>query len=557
MTEPRENPRAAIEPAAPEESSRPRPEAGAYRQCLQAVQARRKQRFAAAPSEESPRQAEPALKPESPAPAAASDAAALESEKPGAGGPRPAPQAAASPLPASAGERREAAGDEAPAAAAQPQGAKAAENPEESCRQDGAREPETQPAALHDALMPEAPEGEPPASMAGDAPGRAPSEAMPPAGVPVLRALPRFTREKRLGAGLAAAAVLAAGLAAFIAGKSGPGDASPAARDSDGWAASGLTLSLPPVPAPLPADSRSLEKEELRPGSGQAAVPAPSRPAPLVPDIREAARGSSGASPAVPKPASEAEQRYAAPLALQVLKAEPSRGAASGPRSPGASGSGGLIRAKAGSGAARASQLPGRSLLLQKGAVIECVLETRLDTTVPGPAVCVITKDVWSADGRTLLIEKGSKASGEYRGAVQKGLARILLRWDRIVTPRGVALELDSPAADPLGGAGVPGSVDHHWWARFGNALLFSLVQDAFSFGVARETEAAGGVNYYANSTDSMSEIVKEAMAQAGDIPPTLTRPQGSRLSIIAARDLDFSGVYGLEPAEGLEEGAP
>ncbi len=45
-------------------------------------------------------------------------------------------------------------------------------------------------------------------------------------------------------------------------------------------------------------------------------------------------------------------------------------------------------------------------------------------------------------------------------------------------------------------------------------------------------------------------EIVEEAMRQSGDIPPTLTKLQGTRIGIFVARDLDFSGVYRLEASE-------
>ena len=132
----------------------------------------------------------------------------------------------------------------------------------------------------------------------------------------------------------------------------------------------------------------------------------------------------------------------------------------------------------------RASMMPNRNLLLAKGTFIDCVLETRLDTTVPGMTSCVIPRDVYSANGKVLLIERGSKVVGEYQGSVANGLARIFVLWTQIQTPNGVRVNLDSPGTDALGGAGLSGYVDYHWWARFGNALLFTLVQDAFQFGI-------------------------------------------------------------------------
>ena len=93
---------------------------------------------------------------------------------------------------------------------------------------------------------------------------------------------------------------------------------------------------------------------------------------------------------------------------------------------------------------------------------------------------------MYSDNGKVLLLEKGSQVTGEYQGAVQNGLNRIFVLWTRIKTPHGVLVNLDSPAADALGGAGLPGEVNYHWWKRFGRALLFTLIEDAFQYGMTR-----------------------------------------------------------------------
>lgn len=82
-------------------------------------------------------------------------------------------------------------------------------------------------------------------------------------------------------------------------------------------------------------------------------------------------------------------------------------------------------------------------------------------------------------------------------------------------------INLDSPGTDEMGGSGLSGHVDYHWWKRFGNALLFSLIQDGFEFAGNQASDNNGGVNYYQNSQDGMEEIVREAMRQSGNILPT------------------------------------
>ena len=133
-----------------------------------------------------------------------------------------------------------------------------------------------------------------------------------------------------------------------------------------------------------------------------------------------------------------------------------------------------------------------RSLMISKGTVIDCILETRLDTTVPGFTSCVIPRDIYSQDGKVLLVERGTKAVGEYQGGVANGLARIFVLWTELRTPEGVIVSVASPAADSLGGAGMGGYVDFHWWKRFGNALLFSMVSSAFDFATAKEADNNG-----------------------------------------------------------------
>ena len=53
-------------------------------------------------------------------------------------------------------------------------------------------------------------------------------------------------------------------------------------------------------------------------------------------------------------------------------------------------------------------------------------------------------------------------------------------------------------------------------------------------------------MSYYTTSQDSMSELIKEAMKQTGQIPPTIRINQGSRIGIFTARNIDMSSVYEL-----------
>lgn len=192
-----------------------------------------------------------------------------------------------------------------------------------------------------------------------------------------------------------------------------------------------------------------------------------------------------------------------------------------------------------------ATRLRNRSYLLPQGTFITCILETAVNTTVPGLTTCRIPKDVYSLDGKTLLIERGSRALGEYKGAIAQGQARVFVLWTKIETPHGVMIQLDSPGADTLGRSGLAGGVDYHWWERFGNALLFSLIDDGFRVGMSSMQE--GDNNTYTTTDSSIGGLLQEVMITSGQIPPTILINQGARIGIMTARSVDMSNVYTLK----------
>jgi type IV secretion system protein VirB10 len=137
-----------------------------------------------------------------------------------------------------------------------------------------------------------------------------------------------------------------------------------------------------------------------------------------------------------------------------------------------------------------------------------------------------------------VLLDRGARVLGEYRGGLRQGQRRIFVLWTRAVTPAGVAIDLASPAADALGRGGFDGRVDTHFWDRFGAALLLSVVDDG-AYALAGDNDR--------NATARLpSDAAGLAVQNSADIPPTLRKPQGSEVAILAAQDFDFSQVYGL-----------
>lgn len=81
--------------------------------------------------------------------------------------------------------------------------------------------------------------------------------------------------------------------------------------------------------------------------------------------------------------------------------------------------------------------------LLVRGTYLRCVLETRIITDVPGFTSCLLTEPVYSINGRSLLLPKGSKIYGSYGGGPSG--KRVSVIWDRITTPNGIDVAMSSP----------------------------------------------------------------------------------------------------------------
>ena len=189
----------------------------------------------------------------------------------------------------------------------------------------------------------------------------------------------------------------------------------------------------------------------------------------------------------------------------------------------------------------QASVLPTQRLLLPKGAFIDCTLETAIDSTLPGMTTCVTATDTFSADGEVVLLERGTQLVGETRGEVRQGQARVFVLWTEARTPTGVVVPLDSPGTDALGRSGLTGKVNTHFWARFGAAILVSVIDAGVQAGVQSTGNGAVIVNP-STSEDVMTGILQSTV----DIPPTITVAPGARIQVLVARNVDFRSVYRL-----------
>ena len=188
---------------------------------------------------------------------------------------------------------------------------------------------------------------------------------------------------------------------------------------------------------------------------------------------------------------------------------------------------------------ARAQRLPNQDFLVAQGTIIGAVMETALDSDLPGFARAIVTRDVLSFDGSQVLIPAGSRVIGEYNSGVAQGASRIFIVWNRLIRPDGVSVALASPAVDDLGRGGLGGKVNRHFLQRFGGAILLSVLTGGIS---AVTQSLSRGSTVIVSSTNEATSLAGQA-SKGSDIAPTIKTRQGATVRIFVARDLDFSAV--------------
>lgn len=197
-----------------------------------------------------------------------------------------------------------------------------------------------------------------------------------------------------------------------------------------------------------------------------------------------------------------------------------------------------------------ASMLGNRSLTLPKGTAFTCALKTKVISATSGLVGCQVQRNVYSDDGRVLLIERGSHLDGEYRiASVRPGTVRIPVLWTRIRTPLGVTVDIDSPGTGQLGESGIDGYVDNRWAERIGAAMLLSLIDDSVKLVIQNQaSDRQADTIVLPSTTANTSKLAEKVLDSTINIPPLIYQNQGGIVGIYVARDVDFSSVYELKP---------
>ena len=207
-----------------------------------------------------------------------------------------------------------------------------------------------------------------------------------------------------------------------------------------------------------------------------------------------------------------------------------------------------------------ATGLNNLSMTIAQGKIINAVLETAINTDLPGTLRAIVSRDTYAETGREVLIPKGSRLIGTYNTGVLRGQERVMIVWTRMIRPDGVDIMIGSPGVDELGRAGVGGHVDNKIYEVFSAAILTTMFTVAAAAGsdavlpVENGQSSTTTTNTNGNVTttstpaqqaaaDAVSDFGstgKQIVQRLVDIRPTITVDQGTLINVFVNKDLTF-----------------
>lgn len=199
-----------------------------------------------------------------------------------------------------------------------------------------------------------------------------------------------------------------------------------------------------------------------------------------------------------------------------------------------------------------------RTHAITQGKLITAVLETAINTQIPGFVRGIVSRDVYAESGSQVLIPKGSRLYGAYSSQITRGQGRVNISWTRLIRPDGVDLNISFNASDQFGRAGIPGDVDN----KYGSIIAGSLLTSILAVGGAAAANKVLNTNNNSVSTttsngavtttgdaanqaiadvtktivDTTSQIVNNALNTA----PVITIAQGTKITVIVNADMNL-----------------
>jgi len=190
---------------------------------------------------------------------------------------------------------------------------------------------------------------------------------------------------------------------------------------------------------------------------------------------------------------------------------------------------------------------------LWAGTVIPGVLETAINTDLPGNIIARVSQNVFdSQTGQKLLIPQGTLLLARYNSNVSYAQHRVQIVWDAMIRPDGLQINLEGAnGVDKAGMSGQAAKYHENWFEYLkaaGIITLFSIANARMTEEAAKHTSESSAGNIAQANSNFVNQVGGNFVNRAMDIQPTLTVENGTPINIMLNKTLYLPPVPPFPP---------
>lgn len=186
--------------------------------------------------------------------------------------------------------------------------------------------------------------------------------------------------------------------------------------------------------------------------------------------------------------------------------------------------------------------------VLAPGATkIPCIVETKINSDVPGFFTCKVSTNVWdTASGRHLLVPQGSTIlAHDNSQKLIYGSERLDTVSLTLALPDGRSVDLGkAPVTDQEGAAGLTGEVDSHFWRILGAVFIGGALKGGITAFQIAAADAAGAGQVAAGFTGLANQATTTAIQPYINIRPTIRVFAGQLANVLLVRELKLPAMW-------------
>ena len=192
-----------------------------------------------------------------------------------------------------------------------------------------------------------------------------------------------------------------------------------------------------------------------------------------------------------------------------------------------------------------------RSRTLTTDMRINAVLDDDINSQIPGVAIAIVDKPVFSPNNKFILLPVFTKIICEYQGVEQHGQTRLPMTCTRAIRPDGVSVTLtDAIVADQMGRTGLTGEVDNRTFETYAGAFIMSGISALAQSGVNPNAPAWRG-NAQTTFSNNIGQVTADVIQKNISLKPVIYIKAGTRLQIRPKVDIVFKEPI---PAQSKKE---